>query len=87
MVVRFIGKAFVINVRQSDRCLILGSGTVAPLPSELIQVVKADDHYLVQAQLSVPGAILVTTDTPLREAVVRFGLECMTREEYLRRYV
>lgn len=87
MIVQRLAGAFVKNVRQSNRCLILKPEMVKALPPELIPRIKLDDHYLVQAQLAVAGAILVTTDTPLREAVAEFGLECQSREQFLQQYV
>ena len=81
------GKLFVLQVRQnSDRCLILDPTTVEALPVEFAREVKEDDHYLVHAQLGVPGAILVTTDGPLRESVHRHNLPCLSREEFLVKY-
>lgn len=87
MIVQRLAGAFVKNIRQSDRCLILKPDIVGALPPELIPRIKLDDYYLVQAQLTVGGAILVTTDTPLREAVTGLGLECQAREEFLRQHV
>ena len=43
--------------------------------------VKPDD--LVRAQLTVYGSVLVTADAPLREIVLRAGLKCLLREEFL----
>ena len=70
MIVQRIAGAYVANVRQnSDRCLIVKPETAVALPGELASATNIDDHYLVQAQLSVSGAVLVTTDEHLREAV------------------
>jgi len=77
--------AFVKDIRQnSDRCLILRAEAAPALPDELAAGIKPDDHYLIQAQLAVEKAILVTTDNPLREALARTGLSCISREEFLR---
>jgi hypothetical protein len=82
-----IAGAYVANVRQnSDRCQILKPRAVVPLPDELASAIKPDDRYLVQAQLTVTGAILVTTDGPLRQAAGEAGLSCLSREEFLREY-
>jgi hypothetical protein len=79
--------AFVLNIRQnSDRCQILKPEVVAALPDELAAATKPDDHYLIQAQLAVNGAIVVTTDAPLRGALVATGLPCISREEFLASY-
>lgn len=86
MIVQQMAGRYVKDVRKSSRCLTLKPDTVPDLPEELASATKADDHYLLQAQLTVKGAILVTTDAPLREAVVKAGLSCLSREEFLRRY-
>lgn len=86
-VVLRIVKAYLLTVRQNlDRCLLLKPDEVCALPNELASAIKADDHYLVRAQLTMPGAILVTTDTPLREAVRNAGLNSLSREEFLHTY-
>jgi hypothetical protein len=71
---------------NSDRCLLLQPDAIAALPDDFSASVKDDDHYLVRAQLSVAGAILVTTDEPLRAAVKTAGLACLSREEFLSTY-
>jgi hypothetical protein len=87
MVVQQIGGVYKANVRlNSDLCLILRGEAIATLPDGLAAATKPDDHYLVQAQLSVNGAILVTTDVPLREAVSGAGLACLSREDFLSTY-
>lgn len=87
LVVRRIVGLYVATVRQnSDRCLILKPKATVALPDELASATNHDDHYLLRAQLSVPGAVLVTTDGPLREAVCEAGLSCLSREEFLNTY-
>ncbi|MFZ0761906.1 MAG: hypothetical protein WAM69_18320 [Candidatus Sulfotelmatobacter sp.] len=79
--------AFVVNIRQnSDRCLILKPQAATALPAELAAAIKPDDHYLIQAQFAVEGAIIVTTDAPLRQVLDRAGLPCIFREEFLDNY-
>lgn len=87
MIVQRIAGAYVANVRQnSDRCLILKPEAAAAIPDDLASATKDDDHYLLRAQLTVPGAILVTTDGPLHEAVGNAGLPCLFRELFLSAY-
>jgi hypothetical protein len=87
MIVQRTAGVYVATIRQSfDRCCILKPETVNNLPEGLIATTKDEDHYLLQAQVSVVGAILVTTDNPLREAVSRFGYPCLRREELLATY-
>jgi hypothetical protein len=75
--------AFVLNIRQnSDRCLILKPDRVGTLPDALSAAIKPDDHYLVQAQLAVIGSIVVTTDNPLRQALLNAGHLCLLRDEF-----
>lgn len=87
MIVQRIGGVYAASVRlNSDRCLILKNEAVADLPDDLAASTNPDDHYLVRAQLTVAEAILVTTDAPLREAVRKAGLDCLSREEFLSTY-
>src|SRR5579863_924264 len=86
-IVQRIAGAYVANVRaNSDRCQTLKPGDVAAFPQELALAIKPDDRYLVQALLSVPGAILVTTDGDLRDALGKTGLNCISREQFLSTY-
>jgi|SRR5579864_3892077 len=88
LVQRIVGALYVPTLRQnSDRCLLLKQEALPAIPPELASVTNPDDHYLVQAQLAVPGATLVTTDGDLCQAVNRAGLACITREEFLSNYL
>jgi hypothetical protein len=88
MVIQRIAGAYVANLRQdSDRCLILRPDALPTIPQQLALATKADDHYLIQAQLSVAGAILVTTDGDLCDAVNHAGLPCISREKFLTTYL
>lgn len=85
--VRGIVREYLLTLRwNSDRCLVLKAEETAALPAELASATKLDDHYLIQAQLSLVGAVLVTTDKPLGEAVGKAGLSCLSREEFLTTY-
>lgn len=87
MILQVIGRDYMAGVRlSSDRCRILKPQDTVALPADLASAIKTDDHYLVQSLLSVEGAILVTTDRYLREAVGKAGLNCLFREEFLARY-
>lgn len=86
-IIRAITRLFVVSLRQnSDRCRILKPEPPVAIPEQLAGATKHDDHYLLHAQLAVEGAILVTTDGPLREAVRNAGLPCLFREEFLNTY-
>src|SRR5579863_9881151 len=83
-IVQRIGGVFVTSVRQnSDHCLILKPGEVVVLPDNLASATKLDDHYLLQAQLTARGSILVTTDADLYEVVNKAALPCLSRKEFL----
>lgn len=76
-----LGRAFVLLIRSNlDRCRILYPQDLVPLPEELVAAVKPDDHYLVQACLTVPGSILVTVDNPLGEVLAARGLSWIHRD-------
>ena len=84
---RLIARLFFGSVRENlDRCRVLKPEAVSPPPEELSSSVNPDDHYLICAQLSVPGAVLVTTDTQHRERATQAGLPCLSREEFLNTY-
>jgi hypothetical protein len=87
LIAQRIAGAYVASVRQnSDRCLILQPEILVALPHELASAINPDDHYLVRAQLSVAGAVLVTTDGALCQVVVTAGLSCLSREKFLSTY-
>jgi hypothetical protein len=87
MIVQRIAGAYVAGVRlNSDRCLLLKSNRVLPLPAELAQATNPDDHYLLQALVTVGGSILVTTDDALREAAIAAGLSALSRAEFFSTY-
>jgi hypothetical protein len=87
MIVQRIAGVYVANLRQnSDRCLILKRNELVAIPAELAGATNPDDHYLVQALLTVAGAILVTTDNALCEAVNNAGHHCLSRNEFLTTY-
>jgi hypothetical protein len=84
MIVQRMAGVYVTSIRQnSDRCRILKVEELIALPEDLAATIKVDDHYLAQAQLSVDGAILITSDRPLREALANASLRCLSREEFL----
>lgn len=84
---KHLSKLFVLGVRQDpQRVFILNAQNLPALPGDLANRVKPDDHYLVQAQLAVPGAALVTTDEPLTVLLQEAGLPFMSREQFLLTY-
>jgi hypothetical protein len=88
LVIQGIARAYMKDLRWNlDRCLILSAREIVPLTESLAHATKMDDHYLVQAQLKVEGAVLVTTDCALCQAVSQAGLKCISREEFLQTYL
>ena len=84
---RRMGAAFIRLIRQNaNRCCLVRSGDLFPLPAEISAAVKPDDHYLVQACRTFPGSVLVTTDRPLAEIVTTHGIACMEREEFVKTF-
>ncbi len=82
-----VAKIFVVDIRQnSDHVLIIHPESATNLPAELESKVKPDDQYLVRLLITVTGAILVTTDAPLREILNEFDLPSMSREQFLSEY-
>jgi hypothetical protein len=86
-VVRGIARAYVLELRFNlSRCITIRADAASPIPEALAAATKTDDHYLLSAQCSVPGAILVTSDEPLLAAVTEAGLPCLSRSEFLKTY-
>jgi hypothetical protein len=88
-VIAGLARAYVTTLRLNlDRCRLLGHEVLIPIPPELSSSprLKDDDHYLVQAQLTVPDAVIVTTDRPLREFLMEAGIPCLSREQFLTEY-
>jgi hypothetical protein len=84
VVIRGIARAYMMSLRSNfNRCLILKLEETAPIPVGLAGAKKNDDHYLLRAQVSVKGAILVTTDLDLCQAAKQAGLSCMSRDEFM----
>lgn len=80
-----IVRAYLTGLRFNlDRCVVLKQEAVTACPEDLLPLVKLDDRYLIEAQLTVPGSIIVTTDNPLRDTVIgTAGLPCLLRAEFL----
>jgi len=81
------GRYFRLAIRQgSERGLWIHSEAVAILPEWAGESVKPDDHYLVQAMDTVPGAVLITTDGDLRRVMSDHGYDTRDRKEFLEEY-
>jgi hypothetical protein len=83
---RQIGRDFKMKfLYNSLKCRLLDETELAEIPSSL-QGVKPDDRYLVRAQLTVPGSIIVTTDAPLKTILDAASIPCEHREQFVSRY-
>lgn len=79
-----VGRMFMLTIRlNSERCHLLYQDSWAPFPEELASKVKPADRYLVQTCLAVPGSTLITTDQPLLEALITYGIPCLHRNEFM----
>jgi len=70
---------------DSKKCILRDIGRLPPLGPPLAVAVKPDDHYLVQAQASAPGSVIVTTDDPLMKVLAAHELPFLSREDFLAR--
>lgn len=86
--IRGIARAYMMDLGYDlDRCVRLKLEETVDIPQALAEATNANDHYLLHAQLTVAGAILVTTDQSLREAVNQAGLPCISREDFFATYL
>ncbi len=69
------------------KCLLLDPTELPGIPDSLAGRCKTEDHYLVQAQEAAPGSIVVTTDDPLRKALLAHHRPCRHRDEWLWEYL
>lgn len=84
---RGFAKYIVLNfLLNSTKCLFLPVEDLNPLPNELQKVVKDDDRYLVQAIITVPNSILVSTDGPLLIDLKKNGISCVHRDNFIKEY-
>jgi len=87
-VTRDIARIYMKDLRFNlTRCVILKPDQTAPIPEALAEATKTDDHYLLRAQLTVDGSILVTTDGDLCQAVRQANLPCLFRDEFIEDFI
>lgn len=55
---------------DSERTAIVDECNIKELPQDIAKIVPDDDKYLVELWHSVPGSVIVTTDTPLRNKLI-----------------
>lgn len=83
-VVHYISANFWYNSIKSE---LLNESSLVPMPAKLAGQVNPDDHYLVQALLSSGAQTLVTTDGPLRDALVENKINCVHRDDFIPDYI
>ncbi len=84
---RSISKYFTANfLTNSDKRTTLQLASLEDLPSDISRATKVGDYYLIQAYFAVQPSTIVTTDNPLRNALLEFGISCELRDEFIREY-
>lgn len=89
VMVRKVIKLFIDSfLRNSDKSVNYEETELQALREEIAKEVKKDDHYLVRAYLSAGvKALIITTDNPLRESLVKHNINCQHRNEFLPKYI
>lgn len=72
---------------NADKTMLLEDSYLQSLPEQIAQSIKSDDHYLIQAYLTAGATVIVTTDSPLKDAALRNNINCQSRDEFVRAYV
>jgi len=84
---REIAQFFKLNfLFNSDKCRLLNESELEQFPLSLSDV-KNDDQYLVRAQLTATGSVIITTDRPLKAALDQAGIPCEHRDDFVARYL
>lgn len=83
-VARYLTDYFLYN---SKKFHYVEQSELPLLPQQFENTVKDDDHYLVQAYVLVNAEMLITTDSPLKDALIAGGLNCQWRDWYLPIYI
>jgi len=85
---RTLFKVFYLQIYlDSAKCRIVHTDNLPPCPRQLIYRVNVDDRYLVQAQLTVEGSIIVSTDTNLLIVLRNDGLPHESRDMFIESYL
>ncbi len=85
---KFLASYFVpYFLQNSKKVRLVDTSELPNLPQQFETTVKDDDHYLVQAYVLVNAELLITTDSPLKDALIAGGLKCEWRDSYLPIYI
>lgn len=84
---REIAQFFKLNfLFNNEKCRLLSESELEEFPPSLTDV-KDDDKYLVRAQLTATGSVIITTDGPLKAALDEAGIPCEHRDEFVPKYL
>lgn len=72
---------------NSTKCVLLESAELQELGTTLLDGIKPDDRYLVQAYLTAGAAAIVTTDAPLKALLDAHSIRCELCDEFLNWYL
>lgn len=85
---RRIGKIFHCNILlNSKKCKFIHVDDLPACPHHLVPEINQDDQYLIQAQLAVPGSIIVTCDTPLIIVLEKEHIPYEYRDRFIELYL
>lgn len=84
LVVRFFRGDFLYN---SSKTVKLDAKMLSELSGEEVQMVKDDDHYLIQSLRASGAETVVTTDGPLKTSLDRLGIPCELRDTFASSYI
>jgi hypothetical protein len=87
----FLARHFVLSfLPRADKIIYWEEDNLKTLSKELagLKGLKDDDHYVVQAHLTVPGSQIVTTDQPLISVLgSQEAIDIVHRDAFLSKYL
>lgn len=85
---RAIGRIFVLQIlRNSTKCITVHADNLPACPDHLVLKINQDDHYLIQAQLTVQASIIITTDTRLIKVLKKEDIPHEHRDKFIELYL
>jgi len=79
----FFSYNFLYNL---DKSVPIDPDQLKPIPNNLAGVIKDDDHYLIQAYLTIPDSTIITTDLTLKEILKKNDIPCKYRDDLIKSY-
>ena len=83
-IARFVKLNFLIN---SLKLKTIPPDELSALADNLQKMVKPGDAYLLQVYLAEPGSAIITTDNPLRNALMKSNISCEDRDVFVPSYI